>query len=529
MLPSILNHIWQSTLCLIIFGAMTLLFRRNGAVVRYRLWLIASVKFLVPFSLFVAVGGLLQWHAVRRVTPPEVPVVVRQISQPFTPLPIPIPAQPIAKSTPVARPSLGVAFVFVWFGGAVIVLLVWFLRWLQIARIVRNADPFDASDKSPGIRILTSRSGMEPGVFGIFRPVLLLPEGLAHHLPAVQLEPIIAHEMFHVRGRDNLAAAMHTVVQALFWFHPLVWWLGSRLVDERERACDEAVLQAGHDPADYAEGILKVCKSNLMMPACVAGVSGSNLKKRIEVIMENRGTHNLTSGKKLLLTIAGATALIIPIFAGMTTASEVQSVQVFTTVHPTIYEKVDKLAKPNAVRETTLPVIEQVASAGLPSFVQTAASPAGQAVTGLHNWLDDVLIIISDAEKKAFQQLMNDEQRQAFIANFWLVRDPTPGTSANEFKEEFDRRVAYANEHFTTQSGTPGSKTDRGKIWILNGPPEEIVSQQLDELGNRGVTNSYPVEVWSYRRLDGNGENVIYEFIDKQKNGEYPLANRYSR
>ena len=90
-------------------------------------------------------------------------------------------------------------------------------------------------------------------------------------LPAVQLEPIIAHEMFHVRGRDNLAAAMHTVVQALFWFHPLVWWLGNRLVDERERACDEAVLQSGHDPADYAEGILKVCKSNLMMPACVAG------------------------------------------------------------------------------------------------------------------------------------------------------------------------------------------------------------------------------------------------------------------
>ena len=176
--------------------ALTLLFRRNSAVVRYRLWLIASVKFLVPFSLFVALGGLLQWHPVHPVTPSEVPVVVRQISQPFTPSPVAIPAPSIAKATPVASPSVGIVFASVWFGGAAIVLLVWFLRWLQVARIVRNADPLDPTGKSPGIRILTSREGMEPGVFGIFRPVLLLPEGLARNLPSVQLEPIIAHEMF---------------------------------------------------------------------------------------------------------------------------------------------------------------------------------------------------------------------------------------------------------------------------------------------------------------------------------------------
>jgi len=136
MLPSILmptwndfgaglaNHIWQSTLCLIILGAMTLLFRRNSAVVRYRLWLIASVKFLLPFSLLVGLGGLMQWHPVRTVTASKVPVVVRQISQPFTSSPLAISAPSIAKASPVVNPSLGVAFVFAWFGGAAIVLLV---------------------------------------------------------------------------------------------------------------------------------------------------------------------------------------------------------------------------------------------------------------------------------------------------------------------------------------------------------------------------------------------------------------------
>jgi len=545
--PSLANHIWQSTLFLVLAGALTLLFRRNSAVVRYRLWLIASVKFLVPFSLFAALGGLLQWHPVRPVTPSAVPVVVRQISQPFTPSPVAIPAPSIAKATPVARPSLGVAFASVWFGGAVIVLLVWFLRWLQIARIVRNADPLDASGKSPGIRILTSRAGMEPGVFGIFRPVLLLPEGLARNLPAVQLEPIIAHEMFHVRGRDNLAAVMHTVVQALFWFHPLVWWLGNRLVDERERACDEAVLQSGHDPVDYAEGILKVCKSNLMMPACVAGVSGSNLKKRIEVIMENRGTHGLTPGKKLLLTVAGAGVLIVPVFTGMMSAAQSPIVAARETSQPVLSQPV--LSQPqapasrqtpavpavqaepqtSAARAVTLPVIEQATIAGLPILMQTPAPPTGQAVTGQQKWLDDVSIIISDAEKRAFQQLTNDGLRQGFITDFWLARDPTPGTPANEFREEYDRRVAYANEHFTTKSGISGSKTDRGKMHILNGPPDEIVSHpsvgvyfpQGDQ--GRGATSTHPFETWRYRRLDGKGENVIYEFVDKQKNGEYTL------
>jgi GWxTD domain-containing protein len=555
------NHLWQSTVFAIVAGVLTLLFKRNGAAVRYRLWLIASMKFLVPFSLFVTLGSLLKWHPVHPVTSSEVPVIVRQFTQPFNSASTATPIPPIARPAGAATPSLELAFVSVWFAGAAIVLLVWFVRWVQLVRIVRNADHLGASKSLP-IRILSSSATLEPGVFGIVRPALLLPANISGTLSSRQLKAVIAHEMFHVRRRDNLASAMHTVVEALFWFHPLVWWLGKRLIDERERACDEAVLQSGHDPADYAEGILRVCRSNVMTPACLAGVSGSDLKKRIEVIMENRGTHKLNSGKKLMLGFAGAGALIAPLFAGMMTAAEAPVVAVREMQSPvvesttTAASPVLSLAKaavpspttelpPTAivqleaktveVQTITLPVITRAAGTGqvilqgVTAASQSPVQPTGQAGNGLRNWVDDVSIIISDAERTAFQQLSSDEQRQKFIMSFWLVRDPTPGTPVNEFKDEYDRRVAYANEHFTTKSGTPGAQTDRGKMYILNGPPDEIESHPSGGTYYRpaeqggGVTNTYPFETWRYRHIGGNVNNVIYEFVDKQMDGTYPL------
>ena len=136
----------------------------------------------------------------------------------------------------------------------------------------------------------------------------------------VQLEAILAHELCHVRRRDNLTAAIHMLVQAIFWFHPLVWWLGVRLVDERERACDEEVLRLGTAPQAYAEGILSVCKLYVESPlACMSGVSGSNLRKRIEAIMGNRTIADLNGSKKLLLTALGIATIAAPIGAGLLT------------------------------------------------------------------------------------------------------------------------------------------------------------------------------------------------------------------
>lgn len=107
-------------------------------------------------------------------------------------------------------------------------------------------------------------------------------------------------------------------VEALFWFYPLVWWLGARLMEERERACDEDVLRMGSEPKVYAEGILKICELYLASPLpCVAGVTGANLKKRIEAIMENRTILSLTLAKKAALAVAGMAVLAAPIVIGI--------------------------------------------------------------------------------------------------------------------------------------------------------------------------------------------------------------------
>src|SRR5262249_17254384 len=156
--------------------------------------------------------------------------------------------------------------------------------------------------------VLSSPAMLEPGVFGILRPVLLLPEGIAEHLAPAHLQAILAHELCHIRRRDNLAAAMHMAVEAVFWFHPLVWWLGARIIEERERACDEEVLELGNRPEIYAESILKTCQFYLESPlTCMSGIAGSDLKKRVSRIMTQRFTNPLSVGRKLLLGVAGMT------------------------------------------------------------------------------------------------------------------------------------------------------------------------------------------------------------------------------
>ncbi len=146
--------------------------------------------------------------------------------------------------------------------------------------------------------------------------------------------------------------------------------------------------------------------------------------------------------------------------------------------------------------------------------------------TPYRKWLtEDVGYIITDEERAAFKKLQTDEERDQFIEQFWLRRDPTPDTVENEYKEEHYRRIAYANEHFA--SGIPGWKTDRGRFYIMYGPPDEIEShpaggtyeRPIDEGG--GETSTYPFEQWRYRYIDGIGTNVVLEFVDPSNSGEY--------
>jgi len=144
-------------------------------------------------------------------------------------------------------------------------------------------------------------------------------------------------------------------------------------------------------------------------------------------------------------------------------------------------------------------------------------------------WLEkDVAYIITDEERAAFRQLSNEEERDQFIEAFWQRRDPTPDTDENEFKEEHYRRMAYANDHFA--AGIPGWKTDRGRMYIMYGPPDEIEShpsggtyeRPMDEGG--GTTSTYPFEDWRWRYIEGIGQEVIVEFVDTCMCGDYHMT-----
>jgi GWxTD domain-containing protein len=149
--------------------------------------------------------------------------------------------------------------------------------------------------------------------------------------------------------------------------------------------------------------------------------------------------------------------------------------------------------------------------------------------TPYKKWLnEDVVYIITDEERTAFHRLNTDEEREQFIEQFWLRRDPTPDTIENEFKEEHYRRIAYANERYA--SGIPGWKADRGRIYITYGPPDEIDShpsggsyeRPIEEGG--GETSTYPFETWRYRYIEGIGNDINIEFVDPTMSGEYHMT-----
>jgi bla regulator protein BlaR1 len=340
--PGVGNHLWQSTLFAVAAGLLTLVVRKNHARIRYGIWLAASVKFLLPSSLLVGIGGLLAWPHASAPTTAGFFMTMSEVSQPFTQSPIAMtelsPAVPASISHNLLH-LLPAMLTVTWLCGFAAVVLLWCLRWRRVAAAMREAAPLREGrevealsrlecirGRQKRIEMVSSPASVEPGIFGITRPVLIWPEGISEHLEDAHLEAILAHEVWHVRRRDNLAAAIHMLVEALFWFHPLVWWLGARLLEERERACDEEVVAMGGERQVYAESILKVCEFCVGSPlACVSGVTGSDLKKRMVYIMTERMAGKLDFGRKLLLGTAGGLALALPLVFGLVHAPQIRA------------------------------------------------------------------------------------------------------------------------------------------------------------------------------------------------------------
>jgi uncharacterized protein (TIGR03435 family) len=315
------NHLWQSTVVVAVAALLAFALRKNQARTRYWLWLAASVKFLIPFSLLIAAGSRLTWTAPTPMARQQVSAVVGPITQPFPEMGSRGIVVPVVAAQHHA--DLSIILLSVWICGFLAVTFAWWRRWRQIRAGMRAASPISIETDVP---VLSIPELLEPGIFGIFRPVLLLPEGVSDRLSVPHLKSIIAHELCHVRRRDNLAAAVHMAVEAIFWFHPLVWWIESRMVEERERACDEEVLSLGSEPVVYAESILKTCQFYLESPlVCVSGITGADLKKRIVNIMTQRFVDKLSFSRKVLLVFVATVVIAVPVLFGLARQAETQS------------------------------------------------------------------------------------------------------------------------------------------------------------------------------------------------------------
>jgi len=316
MTAEIINHLWQSTAFAALAGLINFAFRKNRAHVRYWIWFSASAKFLIPFSLLLSLGSHLgRSLSAKSIPPSAITYTVAEVAVPFpvTPSPTPSPHQNVDWI-----PS---ALVCLWVCGALGIALMRASASLRIRAAVRDSKRLQIPFPVP---VRTSSHFMEPGVVGIFRPVLLLPAGILEHLAPKQMELMLGHELCHVRRRDNLTAAVHMLVEAVFWFHPLVWWISARLMEERERACDEGVLELGGEPRTYAESILKTCEFCVESPlACVSGVTGADLKKRIVRIMTQVGRAKLNFSRKLLLASFALAAVVGPLVLGLKVAPQV--------------------------------------------------------------------------------------------------------------------------------------------------------------------------------------------------------------
>lgn len=360
MIGAFINHLWQSTWFAAAAALLALALRKRRADIRFWLWLSASCKFLLPFSLLLSLGGQVNLAPIaRRIAAPSVSYRMVQISQPFS-------------GTPVLPPSSRgadlwtILAIVTWASGFLCVALFRFRGWRRVRAAVRASAPM--SIPLP-VEVRSCPGLLEPGVVGLFYPVLLLPADIGQRLTPPQLDAVLAHELCHIRRRDNLAAAVHMVVEAVFWFYPLVWWIGTRLMDERERACDEEVLRLGNAPNEYAEGILNVCKSYVQSPlGCVTGVTGSDLKARIHRILAGSIGGELDRAKRITLAVAGIAALAAPVLVGMISESSVRA------------RSQPPLAKSSRAGAASVP---QAAAPQAPQTPKTKAEPQAAYLTAL--------------------------------------------------------------------------------------------------------------------------------------------------
>ena len=273
------------------------------------------------------------------------------------------------------------------------------------------------------VRIAESITAQAPCVFGALKPILLLPAAAIAGLPAAQLEAILAHELAHIARHDFLVNCFQCVVEAVLFYHPAVWWLSRRIREEREMCCDAVAAEICGSPVLYSRALLALEESRQPADNFALAATGGNLQTRIERLLGMEST----------------------------------------------------------TRKSSAPAIAAALLAVVTMTVVVRAQAPAPLDSPYRNWVtEDVVYIITPGEKKAFESLRSNPERERFIGQFWERRDPTPDTEENEAKEEHYRRIAYSNERYSNAS-RDGWTTDRGRIYIVHGPPDEIESHPAEK------------------------------------------------
>lgn len=322
--PSVFDHLWQSTLFVLALLPAAALLKRAPAGLRYSLSLAASLKFVLPSALFFLfavklapeIGGLLPSASVFSLG------LDRWLAS-WT-------GTAAAGGPTAGHLGFYASITALWLAGALAVAWRWrartlaFVKVLSAARVLADGPEVEllAAVKARlgirrPVRLALLAGGVEPGVFRAWRPVLVLPEEMPGVLSKAELEAIFLHELTHVRRFDNLVASLHMVLCCLFWFHPLVWWLDRRLLDEREEACDERVLALGGRADTYARSLIKSVGLGLgWRLAGVSSASASNFRRRIERILAHRAIHRPSLVERVALASVAPLLLAFSLASG---------------------------------------------------------------------------------------------------------------------------------------------------------------------------------------------------------------------
>jgi GWxTD domain-containing protein len=392
------------------------------------------------------------------------------------------------------------------------------------------------------VRLLVSSMVDVPTVIGWLRPVILVPAESLTGLPAGYIMALLAHEMAHIRRRDYLASILQSVAEAVLFYHPAVWWISEQIRIERELCCDDLAVIATGDVLAYAQALAALESRRPARLAPILAANGGSLVYRIRRLIEPALSieNNLpgpgAAWAMTLLWLAGAGLATLhaaqpPLLAppvlnldarnpSMVILNPARMAPPSSAIPPPVgpFTALGRHARNTLLYDPVLSaqLVQPQARGGL-----ERGTVREELQSPWREWLnDDVAYIITEQERDAFARLRTDEERERFVEQFWLRRDPTPDTVENEYKQEHYRRIAYANEHFA--STIPGRKTDRGCIYITLGPPDEIDSHP----SGSGDTATAPFEDWRYHYVDGLGGNVNFEFVDSTGTGEFRVVDQ---